>query len=152
MKTLKLIVVAALAFSLASCCACRKSKSNVPLLGTEWKLSQLNGANISSDKYTVMFHAEGRVSGVGDCNRFAGTFTRGAGSNSTSGSLSMGSDLVSTRMMCLNQEQEDKFLGMFRTIDSYNIDGDRLMLIKGGDVLAIFDRVVVEAAPEAPEK
>ncbi len=152
MRTLNLIVITALALSLSACCACRKSKSSVPLLGTEWKLSQLNGANISSDKYTVTFHPEGRVSGVGDCNRFAGTFTRGTGSNSTSGSLSMGSDLVSTRMMCLNQEQEDKFLGMFRTIDSYSIDGERLMLIKGGDVLAIFDRVTAENNPETVEK
>ncbi len=42
----------------------------------------------------------------------------------------------------LNQAREDAFLKMLLAIDSYSIDGERLMLIKSGDVLAIFDRVV----------
>ncbi len=90
----------------------------------------------------MTLNAEGKVSGQGDCNRYNGGFTQSAGGK-TSGTLSVSDNMISTRMMCPGQEQETRFFGMLREIDSYSIDGSRLMLIKGGNVLAIFDPVPV---------
>ncbi len=59
----------------------------------------------------------------------------------TSGGLTVAENLVSTRMMCLNQAREDSFLKVLREADTWSIDGNRLLLIRSGDVLAIFDSV-----------
>jgi heat shock protein HslJ len=126
--------MALLTLLLSSCCGCRKNKSSIPLNGTEWRLIQLNGENIAADgNYRMTLGADGHIAGIGDCNNFSGSFTQNVKV------LKIGSNLVSTRKMCLNQERENKFLKMLGEIDSYSIDGDRLMLIKAGDVQAIFD-------------
>ena len=141
--TIKMMAIMALALFTTACCGCRKNKNTVPLTGTEWKLSQLNGEGVVSENYRMTLSAEGKITGVGDCNRFNGNFTRRAGSSRVNGEFSVADNLVSTRMMCLNQAREDAFLKMLREADSYSIDGERLMLIKSGDVLAIFDRAPV---------
>ncbi len=145
---MKLLALAALAFTVSACCACRRSGNTVPLTGTEWRLSQLGDETVTSDNFRMTLEDDGRVSGIGDCNRFNGTFTRGAGGRPTSGGLTVGDNLVSTRMMCPNQAREAAFLTMLRQVDSFNIDGERLLLLHGGNVLAIFDRIV-SAAPVA---
>ncbi len=137
---MKCITLVTLALALASCCGCRKNRSSIPLNGTQWHLIQLAGENIVSDNYRMTLGADSRVSGVGDCNNFSGTFTR------EQKQLKIADNLVSTRKMCLNQAREDKFLKMLLAIDSYSIDGNRLVLIKNGDVQAIF-----EAVPAAVE-
>lgn len=144
MKALKLIALASLVFAITACCACRRNKAQIPFNGTEWKLTQLYGEAVDAQNYRVTFGADGAVSGIGDCNRFSGSFTQNVKE------LSIADNLVSTRMMCLNQAREDKFFGMLREADSYDIDGTRLMLLKGGDVLAIFDPVVTAAPVEKP--
>ncbi len=147
MKTLRLMAVISLAFAISSCCACRRNASTVPLVDTPWKLAQLYGTSTTgsrAESYTMTLHADGKISGQGDCNRYSGTFTQIAGSKA-SGKLTMGDGMVSTRMMCPGQEQENRFMSMLREVDSYSIDGDRLLLIKSGDVLAIFDPVPVTA-------
>jgi heat shock protein HslJ len=134
MKNLKWIVAVAVIALMVGCCNCRTQKSaRIPLTGTEWKLSQLYGATINSDNYRVTFSADGQLAGIGDCNRFTGSYTLNAGA------LKVADNLVSTRMMCLNQAQEDKFLGMLRAADAYYIDGVRLVLIHNGEVIALLD-------------
>lgn len=133
--------MAVLVAALSSCCGCgKKSKSAIALNGTEWHLIQLAGENITSDNYKMTLGADGRIAGIAECNRFSGTFTQNLKE------LSIADNLVSTRMMCLaNQARENDFMKMLAAIDSYSIDGDRLMLIQSGDVQAIF-----EALPAAP--
>jgi heat shock protein HslJ len=134
MKNLKWIVIIAVVAMVTGCCNCRRQKSaRIPFTGTEWKLTQLYGTTINSANYRVTFAADGTVAGIGDCNRFAGTYTINVGA------LKVADNLVSTRMMCLNQGQEDKFLEMLRTADAYYIDGVRLVLINGGEVIALLD-------------
>lgn len=134
MKNLKWIVAVAVVALVTGCCNCRRQKSaKIPLTGVEWKLSQLYGTTIDSDNYKVTFGADGSIAGVGDCNRFAGSFTMNVGA------LKIGDNLVSTRMMCPNQQQEDKFLKMLGQADAYYIDGTRLMLIRGGEVISVLD-------------
>jgi heat shock protein HslJ len=136
MKNLKWIALVAVVAIVTGCCNCRTQKSaRIPLAGTEWKLSQLYGVTVESENYRVTFAADGTISGVGDCNRFTGSYTL------EDGVLNVADNLVSTRMMCLNQAQEDRFLAMLRAADAYYIDGTRLMLILNGEALAILDPV-----------
>jgi heat shock protein HslJ len=147
MKSAKILVLAALAISVAACCGCRKSKSGVPLYGTEWKLAQLYDTPVSgTGGYTMTLTAEGKISGRGDCNHFTGSFT------SKKHELKIAENMVSTRMMCLDQERENRFMAMLREVDSFSIDGTRLMLIKDGEVIAIFDPAPAEKPAEEPEK
>lgn len=139
MRTFRFMAVVSFAIVATACCACRRSGNTIPLVGTEWKLSQLGGATVTSDNFRMTLGEDGKITGIGDCNRFNGAFTQGAGGNRVSGGLSVSENLVSTRMMCPNQAQESAFLKMLHEIDSFSIDGNRLLLIKGGDVLAIFD-------------
>ena len=152
MKTMKFLSVISLAVVISACCACRRSGNTVPLVDTPWKLTQLYDAPITGsnvESFTFTLNAEGKVSGQGDCNRYSGTFSHTATSK-TSGKLTMGSDMISTRMMCPGQEMETRYLGMLREIDSYSIDGARLMLIKGGNVLAIFDHMTEPVVSTQP--
>ena len=145
MKILKLWAIAALAFTISACCACRSGKNTIPLTGTEWKLSQLGNEVITSDNFRMTLGEDGKITGIGDCNRYNGAFTQRAGATRTSGGLAVRENLISTRMMCPNQARETAFLKMLREVDSWSIDGNRLMLIKGGNVLAIFDPAPVTA-------
>lgn len=152
MKTLRILSVATLAVVISACCACRRNASVVPLIDTPWKLAQLGNVSVgggSADSYTITFHAEGRASGVGDCNRYSGSFTRTAGGK-TSGKLSMNEDMIVTRMMCRDADRESAYLKMLREMDSYSIDGARLMLISNGNVLAIFDRMTEPVVSTQP--
>jgi heat shock protein HslJ len=146
MKNLKTLAAISLAVVITACCACRGGKNTVPLTGTEWKLTQLNGAAITSaDGFRMTLGDDGKISGRGDCNRYNGTFTQKAGGSRTNGGLTVSQNLVSTRMMCPNQALETEFLKMLGQIDSWSIDGQRLMLIREGNVLAIFDPAPVTA-------
>jgi heat shock protein HslJ len=144
MKTFTFAIAAFLALVLTAQCGNRRGVSQIPLVGTEWKLTKLNGASIvggSIDSYTLMFHDEGKISGVGDCNRFSASFTKGENGGQSVGTLAIGSDLINTRMTCPDMAHETKYLVMLREINSYRIDGEQLMLTKNGNVLAIFERV-----------
>ena len=143
MKAIKCVILVTLMVTFASCCGCRKNRSSIPLNGTRWHLIQLGGENITSDGYLMTFGTDGRISGVGDCNNFSGPFTRNLKQ------LKVADNLVSNRKMCLNQAREDKFLKMLLAIDSYSIDGNRLVLIKNGDVQAIFEAVPTVAEAES---
>lgn len=81
----------------------------------------------------MTFADDGKVSGIGACNRFTGTYTL------VGTKLDVADDLVATRMMCLGENRENEFFAALRTADSYSIDGERLMLIQVGDVVAIFE-------------
>lgn len=133
MKNLKWLFAATVLVSVASCCPCRKSKSpSLPLTGIEWKLNQMYGTTIVSDNYRITFAADGTLAGVGDCNRFAGSFTMNVGT------LKISDKIASTRMMCPNAQQETIFFQMLPQADSYFVDGTKLMLLRNGDVIALF--------------
>ena len=143
---MRILTAVSLAVLVTACCPCRRQGNTPPLTETMWSLTQLNGERVDSRNFSMTLAEGGRISGVGDCNRFSGTFESRAPQRRTGGELSVNENLVSTRMMCPNQALEDNFLRMLREVDSWNIDGNKLMLIKEGDVLAIF-----EAAPTLAE-
>ena len=95
---------------------------------------QLNGASFAAkDNFYLTFDAaETMVSGKGDCNSLNGKYTMAASDNK----LSFGM-LVSTRMFCQQQDKEDQFMQMLGKVDSYDVDGDLLLLLAGSEVVAV---------------
>lgn len=138
MKFLRLAIIASLALAAASCCSCRKGKTNAqankPLVGTEWKLAQLNGQGVTAgeNSFTLMFDDEGRFSGRGDCNSYFGAYTVTA-----DGKISTG-NMGSTRALCPGVDKENEYYKVLDEADSYRIDGSSLMLLKNGELVAVF--------------
>lgn len=137
---------AAFLLMLGSCCGCGKGKSlNHSLVSDTWKLVELNNGEkltaTNDDSYTITFDAtEGRVFGRGDCNRYFGQYKE-----VETRRLEF-SGMGSTRMMCPNQQDEDKFMQIINQADSYTLDGDNLMLQNDGKVIAIFEAIPVVKA------
>ena len=56
---------------------CRKHRKgdSKPFVSTEWQLVQLNGraVPVEGDLFTVVFGEDGRLSGLGACNRLMGS-------------------------------------------------------------------------------
>lgn len=134
MKISHFICMVALATAVAACCSCRKGKKEgKPLTETTWATIEWEGQPFQSDdNYMLVFSKdENRFGGRGDCNSIMGTYT-----TAENGKIKLES-VASTRAMCPNQTQEDKFIKTLDQIDSYRIDGDLLMLMKDGELLMV---------------
>lgn len=134
---MKLIAIALLVFASAGCCACRRAGNNAPIVNSTWQLVQLNGAAVAgshADSFTLTLDKEGKAFGQGDCNRYNGPY-----SLEPNGKITFAQNMMVTRMMCPGAELESKYLAMLRTVDSYTVDGQKLLLLTKGEVAAIFD-------------
>ncbi len=63
---------AAALVAITGCCNCTsRSREVKPLVGTDWHLVQIMGRDVQkpADSYTITFGQDGRLNGVGDCNR-----------------------------------------------------------------------------------
>lgn len=135
MKRSFLILVAATLFVATSCCHCAsRSREVKPLAGTDWHLVQIMGRDVdkAADSYNLLFSADGNISGVGDCNRLMGSYK-----TDDKRTLKMG-QLASTRMMCHDQQSEDEFMQMLSRVTHYEMDGDMMLLLSDGELVAIF--------------
>ena len=131
-------MIASLAFCVAACCSCRKGKSGgKPLTETVWSMVEWEGRPFKADNnYTlVLSKEENRFGGRGVCNSIMGNYTV-----SDDGKLKLNS-VASTRAMCPDQAQEDKYVKQLETIDSYRIDGDLLLLFSNGEQLMVMEAV-----------
>ena len=108
--TVRLLLIAALAVSVAACCSCRKGRKNAkPLTGTTWSLVEWQGRPFQAkDNYSVTDKGGMKIESV-----------------------------ASTRAFCPDQAQEDRFIKELDRIDSYRIDGDLLMLMRDGELLMV---------------
>ncbi len=123
-----------------SCCSCRRGGSAIPLNGTTWALTEINGTVIdragNAERFTLTLDNDNRVSGMGDCNRIMGGYTQSA-----TGDLSF-NQAASTRMMCANQAMEDQFLSVINNTAKYRIDNRHLILMdSNNNILATFKAV-----------
>lgn len=139
---MKFVAGIALLVVAASCCNCRsfQKKSRRPIVGTEWQLVQFGKESIAPEegKYFFTLDSDGRVSGVGACNRLMGSYTLG-----DKNALGFGA-LASTRMACPGMETETAFMQMFDSVVRYDMDGPMLLLLGADDdLLAVF-----QAKPE----
>lgn len=117
-----------------ACCDCRKSRKLVrPLVGTKWQLVQLMAREVSAEgeSYTLTFHHDGTLTGIGDCNHLSAKF-----STSESRELDI-EDIGSTRRLCPNQEQENNFVGMLDEVTHYEMDANYMLLLSNGRLVAI---------------
>ncbi|MFC1464841.1 MAG: META domain-containing protein [Candidatus Brachytrichaceae bacterium NZ_4S206] len=115
------------------------------LAGTSWRvLSYNNGKQavvsvITGTELTVVFDAEGRISGNAGCNAFTGSYKV-----EDDGKITIG-PLAATRKLCNTpegvMEQETQFLAALETAATYRIEGDRLQLrTADGAMAANFQR------------
>ena len=138
MKRSFLILFAAPLFVVTSCCNfASRSREVKPLAGTEWHLVQIMGLDVdkAADSYNLLFSTDGKVSGGGDCNRLMGSYK-----TDDKRALDFGA-LASTRMMCPDQQSEDEFMDMLGRVTHYEMDGDMMLLLSHGELVAIFKAV-----------
>lgn len=120
------------------CCDCRKRAKLVkPLVGTEWQLVQLMARDVAAvdEQYTLLFHDNGTITGMGDCNRLSALYTV-----TESRSLKI-SNLGSTRRFCPNHEQENAYYDMLERVTHYEMDADNMLLLSNGTLVAIMRAV-----------
>lgn len=107
------------------------------LRGPDWRLTSLDGATVpDAIEITLRFDGQGRISGKGACNRYAGSYTL------TGETLSFG-PAAATRMACPEPQMamEREFHAMLPRVTRFDIgEGGILRLIAG-------DEVVAEARP-----
>lgn len=147
-KVLNVVSISAFAvivMAFMSGCCCRtiesrfgeNSDGSVALFETTWKLVQLEGRNIkAADNFRLEFDREGKIAGVGSCNRFFGSikFT------SERGGVSIG-PVGSTMMACDDLRTEGRYFRMFELIDTYTIINRQLYLLRNSELYALFDAV-----------
>lgn len=118
---------------LSGCCACRKGKNNLPLIGSKWQLVRLMGQDYNFDEgqFTFSFDDEGRFSGKGACNQIMGSYTL------TEQRAMEFESLSSTRMMCPDAAMESELTKVLDRTTHYEIDGDMLLLLSNGEMQAV---------------
>ena len=118
-----------------SCCDCRqRRKLEKPLVGTTWQLVQIMARDVqpTDESYTLLFHDDNLVSGMGDCNRFTATYAV-----TSSRSLDI-VNLGSTRRLCPNADAETEFFTLLESVTHYEMDADMMLLLRDGTLVAIF--------------
>lgn len=132
-KLFALFVIAALTVGCCSTCRLR-TKNAKPLEGTVWHLVKVGGENLSlpADAFNIILNENG-LGGRGACNSLLGQYATGEKS-----ALRF-SHLGSTKMLCPDNEAlEMKLIRILSQTTHYDIDYDMLMLMKGGEILAVF--------------
>lgn len=120
------------------CCDCRKrAKLEKPLVGTEWQLVQIMAREVTPEAgtYTILFHDNGTVTGVGDCNHLTATY-----SVTSSRALTI-TNIGSTRRLCPNHEAEAEFYDMLEAVTHYEMDAENMLLLSDGTLVAIMRAV-----------
>ncbi len=146
---MKRILVAAAALSLLA--ACGDSKMNLPLEGTQWKLTEMDGKAdpaFDAEEDTFNFTLDPTrmmVYGVGACNRLFGSYER-------EGKDELDIDqLASTMMACPNMDLESRFAKLLEEADKFRIDGDVLTLFDDGRKVLVFKGAKAQLQPAADE-
>jgi putative lipoprotein len=113
--------------------------SSTPLPGGTWRLVAIQrpgGAEqpvVADPRYTVAF-AEGKLSGVADCNRYSGGYEQPA-----TGELKV-SPIAATRMACSAASIDSEFLRALDGAKRFEERGDRLRLSYGDGGVLTFVR------------
>jgi heat shock protein HslJ len=125
-------------------CGCKTSKKNVgdehyPLVGTQWNLVKLDGAEIGVDfalRPFITFDTADNIQGNLGCNSFFGTY-------STNKRHKMTLEFQgATKRLCQNMGVERKFMqALKRDISRYEIVGEELILFEGDQEVMRFTGV-----------
>lgn len=131
--SLTLIIMATIAFG---CCNCRKAQRSIrALIGTEWQLVQIMAHDVECEDgtYTLLFHDNGMVTGMGDCNHITATFATNAERKL------LIENIGTTRRYCPNHEQENAFLDMLEAVTHYEMDGQIMLLLSNGTLVGMME-------------
>ena len=105
--------------------------------GKYWKLIELDGNSVeegtsAKEPHIILDVNASRFHGNAGCNTISGSYQL-----TEPGRITF-SQVVATRMMCLDMTIENKFLKTFDTADSYTVKNDTLTLFKDETALARF--------------
>ncbi len=134
MKKLLIMLVAA-AVTVGCCSQCRARVKNAKdLEGTVWHLVKMGGESytLPADSFNIILN-ENALGGRGACNSLLGQYATGE-------KLALRfSHLGSTKMLCPeNENLEMKLIQLLSQTTHYDIDYDMLMLMRGGEIIAVF--------------
>ena len=96
-----------------------------------WQVIQLNGTSIqcterSGREAHIIFNVQdSRISGSGGCNQFSGYFE-------VNGNQIRISNIISTKMACMNVPYENEFFGFLQEVNTYEVSRDTLKLFADG--------------------
>lgn len=127
--------------------ACESPKENLPLEGTQWKLTEMEGTvnpvfSAETDTFHITFDAAKKmVYGAGACNRLFGPYEL-TGENGVDVE-----NLAGTKMACPNLDLENRFAELLEASDSYRIDGDMMTLLDDGRKVLVFKGTAIESVP-----
>jgi len=111
------------------------SDDTAQLFGKRWKLTEVDGAAVTTTKPYIEFDREAkRFSGDGGCNRISGGFE-------VDGANLKFSRVISTRRACLDsdaQRIETNYLKGLEQTTSFQIEGDTLRLYASGRPILTF--------------
>jgi len=102
----------------------RPSTVNNAMSG-RWFLTSLNNSGYQGPRITLQFSNDNRINGFAGCNNYFGPANTG-----TNGNISLGR-IASTRMLCPSQQNnrlESNYLNALRGVQSYQLNGNRLVL------------------------
>jgi heat shock protein HslJ len=121
---------------LTSGCNSTKSVDSVPVTGTEWELSSINGSAPVGEEYnnglpTINFTTDNKVNGNGGCNHYGGTYTL-----TDKGGLALG-EMMSTKMFCPGGG-ENKYMAALQTVNKATAGADKLTLLQDDKEVLVF--------------
>jgi heat shock protein HslJ len=107
------------------------------IVGREWTVTHLEGAEITGpQRPTMLFGADGSLSGSGSCNRYAGSY------QITGEGIEIGT-AAATRMACLDPDvsaQETRFFALLEQVTRFDIAADGSLELLSGDQPVIVAR------------
>lgn len=128
MRVLSLVSGGVVALWIAGCSLMQPSSTSTPkvdLVGGTWVAEYIDAAGvIDNAQSTLVFGNDGRVSGRGGCNSYAGTVD-------LKGAQIIVGELMSTKMACppAVMDQETRFMAALQATRTYRMDeGNKLVL------------------------
>jgi heat shock protein HslJ/uncharacterized lipoprotein YbaY len=107
------------------------------LTGREWVVEDLDHSGIiDRSRLTLVFDADGRVSGRGGCNTFTGRYV-------LSGEALTIHEAVFTQKACVSalMAQEARFIGLLREVSGFDINGEGALVLLAGARRALLARL-----------
>lgn len=132
----KLYLLTICLFMLAlSSCFSSKLKPGSNFYTHKWVLTELDGhpvqiSNTGKDAFLRFFYENSRMAGSGGCNEISSRV-------SINGSSLTFGEILSTRVLCIDSDFENRFLDALRQTNRFDLKGNKLYLKKNRKVLAV---------------
>ena len=113
-----------------------QENGNLPLIDTEWSLTNLNEKVINKNEEGlssfIVFSADKTFKGFAGCNKFQGTY------KIEDGKLSL-DKIGATKMECENSNNEEEFIKALNKAITYKIVKNQSMLKDKSKTIAVFE-------------